>query len=79
MQFYNRNVLSTLLYGCETWHIETSQEKKLDAFDSKCIRKILGIRCSDFITNEEVRTRAELRPVSSIMQTPNEVEVGYAV
>ena len=67
MRFYNSNVLSNLLYGCETWHIKTSQEKKLDAFDSKCIRKILGIRWSNFITNEEVRTRAERRPVSSII------------
>ena len=44
MRFYNSNVLSTLLYGRETWHMKTSQENKLDAFDSKCIRKILGIR-----------------------------------
>ena len=67
MRFYNSNVLSTLLYGRETWHMKTSQEKKLDPFDSKCIRKILGIRWSDFITNEEVRTRAERRQVSSII------------
>ncbi|KAI8494398.1 hypothetical protein Bbelb_276240 [Branchiostoma belcheri] len=34
MRFYNSNVLSTLLYGCETWHLKLSQERRLDAFDS---------------------------------------------
>ena len=55
------------MYVCETWHMKTSQEKKLDDCDSKCIRKILGIRWRDFITNEEVRTRTKQRPVSSII------------
>ena len=44
LRFYNSNVLSTLLYGCETWHLKSSQEKKLDAFDSRCLRKVLGIK-----------------------------------
>ena len=42
--FYNTNVLSTLLYGCESWNLRAAQEKKLDAFDSRCLRKILGIK-----------------------------------
>ena len=42
LRFYNSNVLSTLLYGCETWSLKTAQERKLDAFDTRCLRKILG-------------------------------------
>ncbi|KAI8508065.1 hypothetical protein Bbelb_143050 [Branchiostoma belcheri] len=30
MSFYNSNVLSTLLYGCETWHLKLSQERRLE-------------------------------------------------
>ena len=37
LRFYNSNVMSTLLYGCETWHLKLSQERKLDAFDMRCL------------------------------------------
>ena len=67
LRFYNSNVLSTLLYGCETWHLKTSQEKKLGTFDLKCLRKILGIKWTDFVTNEEVRSRSKQNPVTSII------------
>ena len=67
LRYYNSNVLSTLLYSSETWHLKSSQEKKLDAFDARCLRKILGIKWSDFITNEEVRERARQPPVSSVV------------
>ena len=65
LRFYNSNVISTLLYGCETWQMKTSQEKKLDAFDTKCLRKILGIKWSDFVSNEEVRDRSQQPSVST--------------
>ena len=32
---------------------------RLDAFDSQCLRKILGIRWQDFVTNMEVRHRTQ--------------------
>ena len=34
---YNPNVLSILLFSCKTWHLKTSQEKKLGAFTKRCI------------------------------------------
>ncbi|KAI8487026.1 hypothetical protein Bbelb_352860 [Branchiostoma belcheri] len=67
MRFYNSNVLSTLLYGCETLHLKLSQERRLDAFDSKCLRKILGIRWNDFTLNKIIRLQAKQQPVSSVM------------
>ena len=42
--FYNSCVLSSLLYSCETWYLKTSQEKKFDTFNTRCIRKILNIK-----------------------------------
>ena len=65
LRFYNTNVLSTLLYGCETWYLKITHEKKLDAFDSKCLRKILHIKWNDFITNKEVRERSKQPLVSA--------------
>ncbi|XP_071797183.1 uncharacterized protein [Asterias amurensis] len=39
-------------------------EKKLDAFDSRCLRKILGIKWDAFVRNE-VRDRSQQTPVSN--------------
>ena len=72
-------MLSTLLYGCETWHLKISQEKKLDSFDSKCLRKILGIKWSDFITNEEVRERSRQQPVTDTICKRRLSWLGHAV
>ena len=36
-------ILPVLLYGCETWTITRTLEKRLDAFDTWCLRKILRI------------------------------------
>ena len=58
-------MLFTLLYGCESWSLKAAQEKQLDAFDSRCLRKILGIKWSDFITNTEVRQISDQPPVSA--------------
>ena len=68
LRFYNTNVLSTLLYGCESWSLKAAQEKQLDAFDSRCLRKILGIKWSDFITNTEVRQMSDQPPVSATIK-----------
>jgi len=70
MRFYNPNILLTLIHGCDTSHIQPHQAKKLDAFDSTYIRKILGIKWSNFITindiaNTEVRDRSKQTPVTN--------------
>ena len=69
LRFYNSNVLSTLLYSCETWELKTSQEKKLDTFDSICLCKILGIKSNDTMLNEEVSERSkQALPISHHLQ-----------
>ena len=67
MKFYNSNVISTLLYASETWHMKLSQEKKIDSFDAKCLRKILRIKWSDFISNEEIRRRCNQQRASNLI------------
>ena len=59
----NSNLLSMLLYDCENWLLKTSKEKQLDSVDTKCLRKILGIKWGDFVSKEEVRQTANQRPV----------------
>ena len=59
MLVYQACVLTTLLYGSETWTLYAGQEKRMNAFHMRCLRRILGIKWQDMITNTEVLHRAE--------------------
>jgi endonuclease/exonuclease/phosphatase family metal-dependent hydrolase len=57
-------VMSVLLYGCETWKLTNGEEKKLDTFQSKCLRRILKIRWQQHIRNETVFEMAGANRIS---------------
>ena len=54
---YRSLVLSILTYGCETWTINTTMQKKIQAFENKSHRKLLGITYQERKTNVFVRNR----------------------
>ena len=47
----NTKILSTLLYGSESWTLYSREEKRLNTFHMWNLRRILGIKWSDRITN----------------------------
>ena len=55
---YNACVLSTLLYGSETWTAYARQERRLNSFHLRCLRRILGISWQDRVPNKDVLDRA---------------------
>ena len=57
-------VLPVLLYGCETWKMNKGDNKQVDIFQNKCLRKILRIKWEDHIKNEEIFERTGIKPVS---------------
>jgi len=57
-------ILPVLLYGCETWTVTRTLEKRLDVFDTWCLRKILRIPYTRHTTNETVRSITGCLPVS---------------
>eukprot|EP00745_Piridium_sociabile_P029601 TRINITY_DN4881_c1_g1_i1.p1 TRINITY_DN4881_c1_g1~~TRINITY_DN4881_c1_g1_i1.p1 ORF type:complete len:855 (-),score=217.58 TRINITY_DN4881_c1_g1_i1:120-2594(-) len=50
-------VLSIFLYACETWTLTADLQRRIQAFEMRCYRKILHISYKDHVTNEEVRKR----------------------
>ena len=60
MAVYNICVVSTLLNGSETWTIHAGQERRLNTFHLRSIRRILGISRQDKVTNADVLSRAGL-------------------
>jgi hypothetical protein len=61
LRLYESCVLSILLYCSETWTLLKADIDRLQAFHMRCLRRILGVRWQDHITNAEVkvRTRSE--------------------
>ena len=57
LRLYNVYILPVFLYGAETWSITKAIEKRIDAFDQWCLRRILNITWSECVTNFEVRRR----------------------
>ena len=60
MAVYNACVVSTLLYGSETWTTYARQERRLNSFHLRSLRRILGISWQDKVCNTDVLTRAGL-------------------
>ena len=55
LRLYNVYILP--VYGAETWSITKAIEKRIDAFDQWCLRRILNITWSECVTNLKVRRR----------------------
>ena len=48
-------VLSIFLYACDSWTLTAELEKRTQAFEMKCYRRLLNISYKDHVVNEEVR------------------------
>ena len=47
LQVYQACILSTLLYGSESWTTYARQGKRLGSFQLRCLNRILGITWQD--------------------------------
>ena len=72
-------VLPTCLYASETWKISVKSGKRLDAFQQRCLRRILGITYRDRVTNEEIYRRTATKPLSQIIETRRLKYAGHII
>ncbi len=59
MKVYQASVLNILLYGSETWTTYIWQERRLNSFHLRCLKRILGITWQDRVPNTEVLDQAK--------------------
>ena len=52
-------VISIFLYACESWTLTAELEKRKQAFEMRCYRRLLNISYKDHVTNEEVRRKIQ--------------------
>ncbi|KAK2173277.1 hypothetical protein NP493_887g01019 [Ridgeia piscesae] len=64
-------VISIFLYVFESWTLTAYTERRIQAMEMRCLRKLLGITYRDHISNEEVRniTRQANGPHEDLLTT----------
>ncbi len=65
IRIYKSNVVSVLLYGSESWKTTNNIKHKLEVFQNRCLRRILGIYWPETISNKDLRKRTGMRSVES--------------
>ena len=68
MSVYRACILSTLLYGSETWTTYARQEDQLQIFHMRSLRSILGIKWEERKTNVEVLEIAGLPSIYTLLR-----------
>ena len=63
IDIFNLTCLSVLLYGSETWVISKEIESKLNSFQTRCLRIMLGIKRLDRVTNQQVYQTTSTSPL----------------
>ena len=60
--------IPVLLYGCETWTLNTDLKRRIDAFATRCLCRIMGYRRYDFVSNQRLFRESDSRPITSIVR-----------
>ena len=64
-------VVSIFLYAWETWNLTAELQRRVQAMEMKCYRKILSISYKDHVTNKEVHNRIKqaIGPYEDLLTT----------
>ena len=64
---YNAVVISTILYGCKTWVPYRRHIRLLESFHIRRLQLILGLRWWHKVTQSEIRSRAGIPSIESML------------
>ena len=59
IRLYRTLVIPVLLYASETWTIKADEQRKLEAFENKCFRRMLRVSYVEHRTNASIREEIE--------------------
>ena len=67
IQIFKSLVIPVLLYGCETWTLNTDLKRRIDVFGTRCLSRIMGYRWYEFVLNQRLIRVTDSRPITSIV------------
>ena len=59
------HIISIITYSSASWTLTEAQKKRLDAFNTKALRRIVGVRWYDYVTNASILTRTGQPPLTT--------------
>jgi hypothetical protein len=71
-------IWSVALYGSETWTLGKNEERVINAFETRCWRKMLKIKWTDRITNKEVWVKEE-RLLLKMLNNGRHLWIGHII
>ena len=79
MNLLNWKILKTLIfliakYGAETWSISKQAEKRINAFENKCYRRILRVPWTDKRTNVSIREQLHIKEETELFKCYQETQ-----
>ena len=63
-------ITSISLYACESWTLTAELQRRIQAMEMRCHRKVLRISYKDHVTNEEVRAKIQRAIGLPFLQQP---------
>ena len=75
MRIIKSYIWASLLYGCETWTINAAMEKRLEAFEMWCWRRMLRVSWTERRTNESILE--EIGKQRELMRTIKKRQLGF--
>ena len=79
LRIFKTNVKTVLLYGSETWRLTASAARKLQSFINGCLRRIVGIKWYDRVTNAQLWERTSQKPVKEDIQVKKWKWIGHTL
>ena len=68
MHLYNSLIISIITYSSASWTLTKAQKKCLDAFNTKALRRIVGVRWHDYVTNASILIRTGQPPLTTTIR-----------
>ena len=79
IQLYNILVKPVLLYGCETWKINVADNARLNSFQYKCLKRMLGIYWLYIASQLEVNEKCGCDRLSNIVKQSRWRWIGHVL
>ena len=65
---YNSLIISIITYSSASWTLTKANKKRLDAFNTKALRRIVGVRWYDYVTNASMLSRTGQPPLTTTIR-----------
>ena len=77
IRIFRSNVVSVLLYGCESWKVTTTISRMLEVFQNRCRRRILNIFWPNTISNIELHRKTSTSSIMTEIKRTEKMDLNW--